>query len=343
MTTTELQKIQFPPKHEEYKARSIGEVAAHLKELGFEEENPFMSGTNNLTNIPHLTIGGSNGISDTYNQDHYWAFYKKEIEEANNLIGVFKTEEELQQYYVDWFDFLPSPLDLDVILGRRVEVIDYNDSAYQFRKISKEKKPQGILVDRDEVTPEEKEKTKPMKQHIDINSLGDLTEKRRKRLQSGIKQHITASQLDELNERGKEKLRTWWEPELGDRIIYDNASGKREHSFLIDSAWRVKEHKDWGGYQLLLSIGQMIEFLGENGRVSVGQHLGEQWSVSFYPTPGVEMTGNTFADNPVDALWSAVKEILNEERPSWDTSEEKVEAGPFDRMYYGKMGKIRRS
>ena len=95
-----------------------------------------------------------------------------------------------------------------------------------------------------------------------------------------MKQHITPEQLNELSKEEKKKLRKW----LMDKQI------------MI-----VQPH-----YLIPLSIGQMIEFLDENG-FEITRHKTESadhvWSV----TRG---DSNFLFKELCDALWEAVKEIL---------------------------------
>lgn len=98
-----------------------------------------------------------------------------------------------------------------------------------------------------------------------------------------MKQNITKDQLNELSEKGKEKIRGWqMEPYKG--------------------TWYE------GELSPLLSIGQMIEFLGDfcidvdlsNGKLNGTGYITEARE------DGMELC---------DALWEACKEVLEDEKP----------------------------
>ena len=69
-----------------------------------------------------------------------------------------------------------------------------------------------------------------------------------------MKQNISIEQLNELSDKGKEKLRKWWIPKDGDISIDPLWTGEQ--------FWSVDSDKD---ALPLLSIGQMYEFLLDNG------------------------------------------------------------------------------
>lgn len=132
-----------------------------------------------------------------------------------------------------------------------------------------------------------------------------------------MKQHITPKQLNELSEKGKEKLRKWWKPKEGDWFISKDAGYDIVRTWpYIDDKNRI-ESSEWdgiGGYNdfyledclPLLSIGQMIEFLGTELSITIGQEK-EGYSIgisrpdSYAYIPTKELA---------DALWEACKEIL---------------------------------
>ena len=86
-----------------------------------------------------------------------------------------------------------------------------------------------------------------------------------------MKQHITAEQWEELNQVGKMAITEWW-------------------AFNRDCDSR------------LLSIGQMIEFL-DNVDIDVRLNKGRQRSLGY-------INGNRKEKELCDALWEAVKEVL---------------------------------
>lgn len=127
-----------------------------------------------------------------------------------------------------------------------------------------------------------------------------------------MKQHITVEQLQELTEVQKERLKEWWRPRMGDWYYYPviNHSDICATSLIADLK-RMKKH-----YYPLLSIGQCIELLGERiyriaGPKSELEILfpeDKQWWVG----ANTEKRYNDYfnADELIDALWQAVKEVL---------------------------------
>ena len=91
-----------------------------------------------------------------------------------------------------------------------------------------------------------------------------------------MKQHITNKQLIELSFEAGDKLKIW---------------AKKREGRIIGI-----------GDNLLLSIGQMIEFLDENYIKAMMSYapVYEEWAIA-----AVE------PDELCDALWEAVKEVLN--------------------------------
>lgn len=102
-----------------------------------------------------------------------------------------------------------------------------------------------------------------------------------------MKQHITIEQLNELSEKAKKKLGKKWVLQEGDKYGgYWTVDGLREGIMQMDDDGELCPQ---GGVWLLplLSIGQMIEFLG-NGWWTKVNSLGE-------------------INDLCDALWEAVK------------------------------------
>ncbi len=137
------------------------------------------------------------------------------------------------------------------------------------------------------------------------------------------KQHITTEQLNELSDKGKEKLRKWWNPQDGDlftdsnwcsELIWKNErsddsfySCDKKNKIMRDKNQLFEENEGnpednqdtvYDVYPLL-SIGQMIEFLGE-GYFNV---LCDGNSEVEWICPTKELC---------DVLWQAVKTILEE-------------------------------
>lgn len=118
-----------------------------------------------------------------------------------------------------------------------------------------------------------------------------------------MKQHITVEQVNELSDKGKEELREWWKPTWGD--ITSLGQVVITHSFNLDSEeeYFMASAGDQSAEETLksecfplLTIGQMIEFLGSLSRIDSVFLL--TWEMNDSP------------DEFCDTLWEAVKEIL---------------------------------
>ncbi len=125
-----------------------------------------------------------------------------------------------------------------------------------------------------------------------------------------MKQRITPEDLSQLSDEQKRKLRDWWKPKLGDMCVQFSEFGTTK-IILEGNLVRVREDGEiFGkcGHQYenplpLLSIGQMIELLGE------------EWQRKIYCSSmhdcGVYKNINYWKDDElVNALWEAVKQIL---------------------------------
>lgn len=103
-----------------------------------------------------------------------------------------------------------------------------------------------------------------------------------------MKQHISVEQLNQLSEKGKEKY----------------------ISFCRKLGLEIERYKEKTNYPLL-SIGMMIEFLGDNfvslnfGPIMWGNWI---WTIKYKKKNIIEIQNDELAD----ALWEAVKEVLNE-------------------------------
>lgn len=119
-----------------------------------------------------------------------------------------------------------------------------------------------------------------------------------------MKQHITPEQLEELTPEGKEKLRAWWKPQEGDLYVHIDQIETvcRQCSYENNSITEeyIKRHV------LLLSIGQMIEYLDEHNEFFALEKL---TVFSFVLNDGEN--GGIVNKEPCDALWEAVKAVLN--------------------------------
>lgn len=116
-----------------------------------------------------------------------------------------------------------------------------------------------------------------------------------------MKRRISTEQLQELTDEQKQKLRELWQPEEGDFYIHG-------HHFFINQVPKNvnmlrKEHS-----LPLLDIGQMMELLSPDEEVI--------FSSTKYYSGFIELNinGTSYVDNTIcDALWQAVKELLQEE------------------------------
>lgn len=138
-----------------------------------------------------------------------------------------------------------------------------------------------------------------------------------------MKQHITVEQLNELSEKGKERLRKWWKPQDGDMVLFE---GSRKGAVLYDDGEYIEydpvkkiacghsgllSGKTFHTIMILPSIGQMIEFLDEHKKhdIRINHQTtleGLRWEFA-YGNPYTY--GGNFVEL-IDALWEAVKEVL---------------------------------
>lgn len=111
-----------------------------------------------------------------------------------------------------------------------------------------------------------------------------------------MKKRITIEQFKELTDEQRRRLREWWKPELGDAFAYewhdeilsDVLVKSRDTETVLDDAI------------ILLSIGQMIEFLDDERQSVVPVPLGQIM-------PNYHLL---YTDSLCDSLWSAVKQTL---------------------------------
>ncbi len=164
----------------------------------------------------------------------------------------------------------------------------------------------------------------------------------RRYMDKKMKQRITVEQLNELSEKGKKILRGWWEPKVGDKfitkysstyVIYgendlDSSGDQLLTDQPVDSGYygwnnyenfppdkdsieKTKRYKEVREDALpLLSIGQMIEFLSPYSQTFIIEDHGTNWKITF-DVVGVDKEPVTKRIELYDALWEAVKEILN--------------------------------
>lgn len=141
-------------------------------------------------------------------------------------------------------------------------------------------------------------------------------ERRAGEVEGKMKQRITIEQLRELSDTELAKLKEWWEPMNGD--AYTNSEGYEVGGgencvFFIDEiegnrivygdyicVWNIEE------VDPLLSIGQMIEFLGDNEALESDFNGSTVIRTDTCP-PEYNYT------SICDALWEVVKKVLKEE------------------------------
>ena len=117
-----------------------------------------------------------------------------------------------------------------------------------------------------------------------------------------MKQHITPKQFDELNKNGKEKYRKWYQETYA--------------PFAEENVYVYEDEKGTIEYEVPpLSIGQMIEFLSEKFLFRDIEYEVDMWYIRKF-----DFTKESDSDEYLkeitnrelcDALWEAVKEVLN--------------------------------
>ncbi len=124
-----------------------------------------------------------------------------------------------------------------------------------------------------------------------------------------MKQRITPKQLAELSEKGKKRLRKWWIKRHLKNVdeIRIAVYGKGDKKELQDNHDKKMAKEEYQKYGKFLSIGQMIEFLGDKfvscnlQEVKGGKKL---WFVM------IDRFRSAGEKEPRDALWQAVKGVL---------------------------------
>lgn len=127
-----------------------------------------------------------------------------------------------------------------------------------------------------------------------------------------MKQRIRQSDLEQLSKEGLAKLQKLWRPRTYDLYLYGFSE------FIILPGSDYTEKKD--GMYPLVSIGQMIDFLSERlGSLYIADidaqpyvYIEEdcRWVVTKKVGGGMIWTDNG-THELCDALWEAVKEVLN--------------------------------
>lgn len=124
-----------------------------------------------------------------------------------------------------------------------------------------------------------------------------------------MKQHITVEQLNELSEKSRKNLIKRFKFRKGDWICWSHLKGFTGPELLnIEPA--VNFENIYECYPLL-SIGQMIEFLDDNDAYAFGKYLTGTNCRSWQVKKVKVKQAISQRANLCDALWQAVKEILN--------------------------------
>lgn len=128
-----------------------------------------------------------------------------------------------------------------------------------------------------------------------------------------MKQHITTKQLNELSEKGKEKLRKWWQPKMGESAYNTEAKKRVVIDAYHESMVAAHGKAYWYVFLPLLSIGQMIEFLGDN-KIKLFFVFSKQlgWKNNGTHTSSITLEKHG-KEKLCDVLWEAVKEVLNDQ------------------------------
>ena len=133
-----------------------------------------------------------------------------------------------------------------------------------------------------------------------------------------MKQHITIDDLSQLNEIGKNRLRDWWNPEYGDWFAFRPYGCRkvRERIYMDQMGYDIVDEV-LGATTIdanalpLLSIGQMIEFLDEHIK---GWSIIKPYSQEKDQRICLGYLNHLHKNDELcDALWSAVKDILEKE------------------------------
>jgi hypothetical protein len=109
-----------------------------------------------------------------------------------------------------------------------------------------------------------------------------------------MKQHITIEQMNELSMKHRKKLHDWC---------------------IVKKWYKLPHKKYWVKYTVpLLTVGQMIEFLNTTHTVHMQQWMDEfkDWRVGLDWSSAEHFYYIVEKPELVDALWEAVKEILND-------------------------------
>ncbi len=129
-----------------------------------------------------------------------------------------------------------------------------------------------------------------------------------------MKQHITKKDIEQLDKRQNEALHKWWKPKKGDRACYRNSDVWHLICYVDNEGTMYSGREDLilkEEHVLLLSIGQMIEFLAQDEKSISWMIRGNDKMASVRVAREGEKFEPIYADNLCDALWEAVKDKLN--------------------------------
>lgn len=122
-----------------------------------------------------------------------------------------------------------------------------------------------------------------------------------------MKQCIEFDQLEELSEKQRERLDEWWKNNYRGIAIENGGDTYCDGG---DCSCDGEGHGSYYDHFPLLSIGQMIEFLEEEYNTSMASWQG--WAITIDQGRGINVHGYENKEL-CDALWSAVKDVLNQE------------------------------
>lgn len=117
-----------------------------------------------------------------------------------------------------------------------------------------------------------------------------------------MKQHITVEQLNELSDKNKEKLWKW----LGVKG-YAWRGGQTKWRFICDGGC---DYPECQFQDPLLSIGQMIEFLGDDYYKIIANDWRNDSFIGIEWGTGIDDFKSPKPEELCDILWQAVKERL---------------------------------
>lgn len=126
-----------------------------------------------------------------------------------------------------------------------------------------------------------------------------------------MKQRIDSSQLQELTPSQQEKLRAWWEPQKGDWFVRIEDTCNHLIVKLQDNLLFSLTGNGYAKENCLplLPIGQCIELLGDDLNVLWNRSGSKvEYEVGYMSKGNTEFSRS---NEPIDALWEAVKDKLS--------------------------------